>query len=120
MLRPDLGEEGIGEQVERLRGILEQQGASEIRIQDWGLRDMAYQIENHRRGRYMLAEYEGTAAAVLELERNLKLSDQVLRYMSVRQTAGSQQVVAELGIGAGGGGGEAPQAETASAAEGES
>ena len=54
-------------------------------MHEWGLRDLAYEIEKERRGYYVLAEYTGTAVAVAELERNLKLSDAVLRFVSVRQ-----------------------------------
>ena len=114
----------MNEQLERLQRILGQQEASDIRVHDWGVRDMAYPIENHRRGRYVLVEYDGTAAAVRELERNLKLSDQVLRYMSVRQTNGGQQIVPEMGSGAEGESGEverpAARARAADAAEGDS
>lgn len=91
VLRPDLGEAGVSDQLERTRQILAQQGATGVEIQDWGVRDLAYRIETHRRGRYMLVEYEGAPAAVAELERNLKLSDQVLRFMSVRQTNGGHR-----------------------------
>lgn len=91
VLRPDLGEAGVSDQLERARQVLAQQGATGVEIQDWGVRDLAYHIETHRRGRYMLLQYEGTPAAVMELERNLKLSDQVLRFMSVRQTNGGQR-----------------------------
>ena len=86
VLRPDLGDAGIAEQVERIRRVVTDQGGSEIGLHDWGVRDLAYRIETHRRGRYFILEYDGTASAVSEVERNLKISDSVLRFMSVRQT----------------------------------
>ena len=91
VLRPDLGEAGVSDQIEKARRVLTEQGVSSVQVQDWGMKDLAYRIETHRRGHYFLLEYEGTAAAVAELERNLKLSDQVLRFMSIRQSDGGEE-----------------------------
>ncbi len=97
VLRPDLGEAGVNEQVERVRRVLTEHGTTEIELHDWGVRDLAYRIETHGRGHYFVLQYDGTAAAVTEVERNLKLSDQVLRFMSVRQdNTGNPQLAATL------------------------
>lgn len=88
IVRPDVGEAGMKEQATRAQQVLEQQGATKIIVHDWGTRDLAYRIEGHTRGAYVLIEYESMPAAVTELERMLKLSDQVLRFMSVRQAEG--------------------------------
>jgi len=85
VFRADLQEAGTKEQIERARKLLETNGAVVAGMHEWGLRDLAYEIEKERRGYYVLAEYTGTAVAVAELERNLKLSDAVLRFVSVRQ-----------------------------------
>ena len=85
VFRADLQEAGTKEQIDRVRRLLETQGAVIGGIHEWGLRELAYEIEKERRGFYVLVEYVGSAAAVAELERNLKLSDAVLRFVSVRQ-----------------------------------
>lgn len=85
VFRADLQEVGTKEQIERVRKLLEGNGGVIGGIHEWGLRELAYEIEKERRGYYVLAEYTGTAATVAELERNLKLSDTVLRFVSVRQ-----------------------------------
>ncbi len=93
VLRTDLQEAGVKEQAERVRKLLEAQGAVVAGVHDWGLRELAYVIEKERRGYYLLAEYTGPAAAVAELERTLKLSDAVLRFVSIRQDEDSPPVV---------------------------
>jgi len=93
VLRTDLQEAGIKEQAERVRKLLEAQGAVVAGVHDWGLRELAYVIEKERRGYYLLAEYTGPAAAVTELERTLNLSDAVLRFVSIRQDEDSPPVV---------------------------
>jgi small subunit ribosomal protein S6 len=85
VLRTDLQEAGLKEQIERIRKLLETQGANVAAIHEWGLRELAYIIQKERRGFYVLAEYTASAAAVAELERTLKLSDVVLRFVSIRQ-----------------------------------
>jgi small subunit ribosomal protein S6 len=85
VFRADLQEAGTKEQIERVRKLLEGNGGVTGEIHEWGLRELAYEIEKERRGFYVLVEYTGTAATVAELERNLKLSDAVLRFVSVRQ-----------------------------------
>jgi small subunit ribosomal protein S6 len=93
IVRPDIGEAGVQEQVVRARRALEEHGATAIQVHDWGIRDLAYRIETHRRGWYILIEHEGDARAVNELERQLKLSDQILRYMSVKQSESAATIL---------------------------
>lgn len=93
VLRTDLQEAGIKEQAERVRKLLEAQGAVVAGVHEWGLRELAYVIQKERRGYYLLVEYTGPAAAVAELERTLKLSDVVLRFVSIRQDEDSPPAV---------------------------
>jgi small subunit ribosomal protein S6 len=85
VLKTDLQEAGVKEQAERIRKLLEAQGATVAGVHEWGLRELAYLIGKERRGYYLLVEYTAPAAAVAELERTLKLSDFVLRFVSIRQ-----------------------------------
>ena len=85
VLRADLQEAGTKEQIERIRKLLEANGGTVGGVNEWGVRELAYEIEKERRGFYVLVEYTGTAATVAELERSLKLSDAVLRFVSIRQ-----------------------------------
>ena len=85
VLRTDLQDAGVKEQAERVRKLLETQGAVVAGVHEWGLRELAYLIEKERRGYYILVEYRGPASAVAELERTLKLSDVVLRFVTIRQ-----------------------------------
>ena len=94
VLRTDLQEAGVKEQAERVRKLLETQGAVVAGVHEWGLRELAYIIQKERRGYYLLAEYTGSAAAVAELERTLKLSDVVLRFVTIRQDEDAPPAVA--------------------------
>ena len=74
----------VKEFVDRFQKVIEGQNGAVARIEDWGLRDLAYRIDNQAKGYYTIFHYRGTGQTVQELERNLKLTDGILRYMTVR------------------------------------
>ena len=84
ILHPELPEAQVRETLERVRRLIEGMGGAVVEIQEWGLRELAYPIRKQPRGIYILAMYSARAEVVKELERTLKLADEVLRYVSVR------------------------------------
>lgn len=83
ILRTDLGDEQLKESIRRFAGIIATGGGDLIETDEWGSRELAYKIEGERRGYYVRLDYTGSGAAMNELERNLRLADNVLRYLSV-------------------------------------
>lgn len=83
ILRPDLGESGQKDTVRRFEGIVAGTGGELIDTEEWGFRELAYNLKGERRGFYVRMDYGGNGATMNEVERNLKLSDSVLRYLSV-------------------------------------
>lgn len=74
----------VKEFVERFKKIIEGQGGTFASADEWGLRDLAYHIDKQSRGFYTLLRYHSTGKGVEELERNLKLTDGILRFLTVR------------------------------------
>jgi small subunit ribosomal protein S6 len=83
ILRPDLGESAQKEAIKRFEGFIAASGGDLIDTEEWGFRELAYKIKGEQRGFYIRLDYGGTGATMNEVERNLKLSDSVLRYLSV-------------------------------------
>jgi len=83
ILHPDRGGV-VKEFIERLKKVVEDQGGTVAHLEEWGLKDLAYRIEKQHKGIYTLLQYRSRARAVDELERTLKLTDGVLRYLTVR------------------------------------
>ena len=83
ILRPDLGENQTRDIIKRFEGIVAAGGGEVIEADEWGSRELAYRIRNERRGYYVRLDYAAPGRAVAEVERNLKLADSVLRYLSV-------------------------------------
>jgi small subunit ribosomal protein S6 len=81
---PETGEAGLKEALERAKQVVAGSGGEVTQVLDWGLRDLAYRIQKQRRGQYYVMEFKGTGATVAELERTLRISDRVLRYITVQ------------------------------------
>ena len=84
ILHPELTEEEAEETVQNLNKVLEDRGSETIRIERGGKRRLAYPIRKQRYGYYNLIHFRALSDALLELERVFRLSDRVLRYISVR------------------------------------
>ena len=83
ILRPDLVDSAQKDTIRRFEGIVGASGGEVIASDEWGFRELAYHIKGERRGFYVRLDYGGNGATMNEVERNLKLSDSVLRYLSV-------------------------------------
>jgi small subunit ribosomal protein S6 len=64
--------------------ILEENGGKVTKDEYWGLKSLAYRIKKNRKGHYSLMNIDAPAAALTEMERNMRLHEDVLRYMSIR------------------------------------
>ncbi|MCS6926990.1 MAG: 30S ribosomal protein S6 [Candidatus Binatia bacterium] len=87
VLRPELPEARIKELTAWMQKIIEDAHGTVTQIEEWGLRELAFQIRKQTRGYYVRLEYTAPAPVVKELERNLKLNEDVLRFLSVVRPA---------------------------------
>ena len=69
---------------DQLKALLEEQGGKVAKIEYWGLRNLAYRINKNRKGHYSLLALDAPAPAVKEMERQLSLNEDVLRFMTVK------------------------------------
>ncbi|MBI4526410.1 MAG: 30S ribosomal protein S6 [Deltaproteobacteria bacterium] len=74
----------VKELADRFKKVIEGLDGSVFHTEEWGLRDLSYRIKKQSKGYYILFRYRSSARAVEELERNMKLTDAVLRYLTVR------------------------------------
>ena len=81
---PGTQEEDLTRLTENLRGIVTNGGGTVTRSEVMGRRQLAYSIGRSNEGIYVLFEIEGTGGEIAELERRMRVSDQVLRYLTVR------------------------------------
>jgi small subunit ribosomal protein S6 len=84
IVHAELAEAQRKETIERARHLVEGMGGSDIAVEEWGMRDLAYLIQKQSRGVYVRIEYSSRPEVVKELERTMKLADEILRFVSVR------------------------------------
>ena len=84
IIDPATGEEDSTRLVENLQKIVTDQGGTITKSESMGRRQLAYKIGRNTEGLYMLFEIEGTGREIAELERRMRVSDQVMRYLTVR------------------------------------
>jgi small subunit ribosomal protein S6 len=87
ILRPDLGEELVDQQIAKYQTLLNEQGVKDLEIQHRGKRRLAYDIGKFREGVYIQMNYEAEGTAIAIMERAMRLSDEVIRYMTIKPDA---------------------------------
>jgi small subunit ribosomal protein S6 len=83
---PELSEEDHTELEKKLRSTITAMEGDAIKLEDWGSRKLGYEIGRNSRGRYFLLDYLAGSDLVREIERNLRLNDQVLKFQTVKVT----------------------------------
>jgi small subunit ribosomal protein S6 len=68
----------------KLTGIIAEQGGKVTKNEYWGLKNLAYRIKKNRKGHYTLLNIDAPAAAIREMERNMRIDEDVLRFLTVR------------------------------------
>ena len=85
VLHPDLDEEQTQASIDKYSAIITGGGGEVTKVEIWGKRRLAYEGKKLREGIYVLCHFSAGADLPLELERNFKISDDVIRYLIVRE-----------------------------------
>ena len=81
---PELSEDDVEKVITDVKDIFASRGAEVERIERWGRRRLAYPVKKKEEGWYVLLQVIGSGAAVQEVERRLRINDNVIKYLSVR------------------------------------
>lgn len=73
--------------TEQFAGIISAQGGNVTKREYWGLKSLSYRVRKNRKGHYVLLNIDAPAAAVIEMERNMRLHEDVIRQLTVRVDA---------------------------------
>ena len=84
ILRPNTPNEGVAEVNTRIKGVIEGMGGKIIKVDNWGKRRLAYEVAKERKGIYLYWQYLAQPGVVEETERNLRMLDSVIRYLTVK------------------------------------
>ncbi|MEN6534210.1 MAG: 30S ribosomal protein S6 [Bryobacteraceae bacterium] len=84
IVKPDTVEEEIDKAVEQLRQFITGKGGEVDKVDKWGVRKLAYRIRKQHEGFYVLVQFHASPELVREIERRLRVSDIVMKFLTVR------------------------------------
>ena len=84
VLRPNTANDGVAEVNAKVKAVIENMGGKVIKVDNWGKRRLAYEVAKERKGIYLYWRYLATAGVVEEAERNLRMLDNVIRFLTIR------------------------------------
>ena len=82
--RQDLGTSQVNNLVSELSEVIKSEGGDIVKIDNWGLKNLAYRIKKNRKGHYVLLNIVAPAKAISEYERRIRLNEDIIRYMTVK------------------------------------
>ena len=87
LARQDVSTQQVEAISEQYKAVIEGNGGSVKKVENWGLRALAYRLKKNRKAHYVLFNIDAPHAAVAEMERQMSLSEDILRFMTIRVEA---------------------------------
>ncbi len=84
IIKPNFEDDKYTEIIEKYNALIQANGGEILKVEPWGKRRLAYEIEKLREGYYVLLRINGAPELPKELERNFKIADVIMRYLVVR------------------------------------
>ncbi|AHF08329.1 30S ribosomal protein S6 [Desulfitobacterium metallireducens] len=85
IIRPDMDEEAIAATVDKFSEVVNNNGGADVTVDKWGKRRLAYEVKDLREGFYILMNFNGEARTAQEVERVMKISDSVVRFLTTKK-----------------------------------
>jgi small subunit ribosomal protein S6 len=84
IIRPDAPEEEIDAYIEQIKELIIKSGGTVEKADKWGVRKLAYRVDKRSEGFYVLVQFTADATAVKEIERRMRVTDMVIKWITVR------------------------------------
>jgi small subunit ribosomal protein S6 len=85
VLRPDLDETEMKEVVQKLENVIAREEGTLVKKEHWGIRKLAYTVNHCSKGYYLLFDYVGPTQLIGELERHMKISENVIKFLTIKK-----------------------------------
>ena len=82
--RQDLGASQVSSIVSDLSNVIKKEGGEVVRVDNWGLKNLAYRIKKNRKGHYVVMNIAAPAKAIAEFERIMRFNEDIIRYMTIK------------------------------------
>lgn len=87
LARQDISGQQVDQLVDTFRAVIEENGGSVGKVENWGLKTLTYRIKKNRKAYYTLMNIDAPAAAVVEMERQMRFNEDILRYITIKVDA---------------------------------
>ncbi|HMK36574.1 MAG TPA: 30S ribosomal protein S6 [Desulfomonilaceae bacterium] len=84
ILEPELPDDDIKNFTEKYSQLIKTSSGEVIKVEDWGIKRLAYLVKKKDKGRYILFDFVGVPSLISEMERQLKIAEEVMKYLSVK------------------------------------
>src|SRR5512140_1052144 len=84
IINPNINDEETAAVIKKMQDVVAGQRGEMLKFEDWGKKKLAYEIKKHKRGHYAFFQFKSAPAAVSELERTYKMTDSVIKFLTVR------------------------------------
>lgn len=84
LARQDLSQAQVDALAEAATGIVEERGGKVVRTETWGLKQLAYKIEKNRKAHFVMLAMDAPGDTVAEIERQAAISEDIIRYLTIR------------------------------------
>jgi small subunit ribosomal protein S6 len=84
LARQDASTQQVEELTAQMTGVVEQAGGKVTKTENWGVRSLTYRMSKNRKAHFVLLNIDAPSAAVAEIERQERISEDVIRYLTVR------------------------------------
>src|SRR5918995_1973269 len=87
LARQDVTSQQVEAMVDQYKGVIEQNGGTVEKTEMWGVKSLAYRIKKNRKAHFTMFNIDAPAAAVAEMERQMRINEDILRFMTIRVDA---------------------------------
>jgi small subunit ribosomal protein S6 len=87
LARQDVSAQQVETMTEQFKTVIESMGGKVAKVEYWGVKSLAYRINKNRKAHFSLINLDAPAAAVAEMERQMRINENVLRFMTIRMEA---------------------------------
>ncbi len=84
IINANLSDEETAAVIKKMQDVVAKQGGEMVKFEDWGKKKLAYEIKKQKRGHYVFFQIKSAPPVINELERTYKLTDSVIKYMTVK------------------------------------
>ena len=88
IVRPTLTDDEVAKLIEKMKGVVEKNGGTIVKIDNWGKRKLAYDVQKEKKGIYIIIRFTGTGNVISDLEHSYRVEDSIVKSITVRVAKG--------------------------------